>query len=180
MKKFLFLSGLVALLLCLAQNASAQYAGPIHRDGYQFVTNNGQVLTDQQLIDLVGSDIYEQTIVGARKQLKAGKALIWGGGATAVAGVAVIVGGAALIASNTHQDSGYTVFDNENMAYAGAAVMTGGYLLLALGSAAVTAGVPLNMIGKSRLNWVENSYNHGEISYNIGLTPNGVGFALRF
>ena len=73
--RFAFFCGIVAALLCLTQNANAQYA----RDGYHIVNQNGVALSNQEIIDLVGVDVYEQTVLGAWKQYKAGKSLITGG-----------------------------------------------------------------------------------------------------
>jgi hypothetical protein len=73
--RFAFFCGIVAALLCLTQNANAQYA----RKGADLVSQNGVVLSDQDIVNLVGSDVFEQTVVGARKQYKAGKSLITGG-----------------------------------------------------------------------------------------------------
>ena len=98
MRKALILCGLVAALMCLAQNANAQYA----RKGANIVDQKGAVLSDQELISIVGNDIYEQTVIGARKQFKAGKKLITGG----IIGIGV--GFAGLVAAAVKmQDAGY-------------------------------------------------------------------------
>ena len=76
MRKALILCGFVAAFLCLAQNANAQIAGPIHRDGAFLADQRGNILSNQEVLTLVGQDIYNQTYVGAQKQRKAGKALI--------------------------------------------------------------------------------------------------------
>jgi hypothetical protein len=56
-----------------------------------------------------------------------------------------------------------------------------GSVATALGGTALTVGIPLKIIGQSRLNWVENDYNDRQrISLNVGATPSGVGLALRF
>ena len=73
MRKALILCGFVAAFLCLAQNANAQIAGPIHRDGAFLADQRGNILSNQEVLTLVGQDIYNQTYVGAQKQRKAGK-----------------------------------------------------------------------------------------------------------
>ena len=73
--RFSIFCGLVAAFLCLAQSANAQYA----RKGADLVNQNGVVLSDQDIIDLVGGNIFDETVIGARKQYKAGKSLITGG-----------------------------------------------------------------------------------------------------
>ena len=66
MKKVLIFCGLVAAFLCLAQNANAQYVGPIHREGANLADQRGNILTDQEVLTLIGSDVYEKTYVGAQ------------------------------------------------------------------------------------------------------------------
>ena len=73
--RFAFFCGLVAALLCLTQNANAQYA----RKGADLVSQNGFTLSDPEIISIVGNDVFDQTVIGARKQYKAGKGLITGG-----------------------------------------------------------------------------------------------------
>jgi hypothetical protein len=180
MKKLLILCGLVAACLCLAQTASAQYAGPIVRKGVNLVDRNGNVIPDGALMDIVGADVYSKTVVGARKQMKAGRALIWSGAAGMLVGTAGMVAGTVLIANNAHIGSnGKMVYDNEDKAAAGAGIYLAGGLLLGAGAIALDAGIPLAIIGKKRLNWVADHTN-GVVSYNIGATPNGVGIALNF
>ena len=82
--RFAFFCGLVAALLCLTQNANAQYA----RKGADLVSQNGFTLSDQEIISIVGNDVFDQTVVGARKQYKAGKSLITGGVLGICAGLA--------------------------------------------------------------------------------------------
>lgn len=159
MRKALILCGIVAALLCLAQNANAQYA----RKGANIVDPQGTVLSDQALIDIVGNDIYEQTVIGARKQFKAGKKLITGG----IIGIGV--GLAGIVAAGVKmQDAGYD--GNWEAAIENDPAVAGLYLLGAgatsLGGSALSAGIVLKTIGKKRLNWVSDQC--------------GVGIALNF
>ena len=54
MKKILIISGIIAAFLCLAQNANAQIAGPIHRDGAYLADQRGNILSNQEVLTLVG------------------------------------------------------------------------------------------------------------------------------
>ena len=184
MKKVLILSGLVAAFLCLAKNANAQYIpSQIHRDGASFVDERGRDLSDSELIDAIGEDIFQETVIGARKQYTAGRKLLVSGIAGTGVGLLGIVGGAALIgAAGPHQNSNNEVyFDDRDKAEAGAVVLAIGTVAVALGGTALSAGIPLKVIGQSRLNWVENDYNERHAaSLHLGATPNGVGLAFRF
>ena len=56
-----------------------------------------------------------------------------------------------------------------------------GSVATVLGGTALSAGIPLKVIGQSRLNWVENDFNERHTaSLHLGATPNGVGLAFRF
>ena len=178
MKRFAILCGIIAALLCLTQNASAQYA----RKGANIVDKSGYVLSDSQLIKLVGNDVFDQTVVGARKQYKAGNKLLWGGIAGVGAGVAC-----AVLMSVRMVNEGYYGVTHENLKeiiekdptlvalYAGSSALT------SLGGTAFTAGVVLKTIGKKRLNWVEDQANAARgYSLNVGTTPNGMGLYLTF
>jgi hypothetical protein len=62
-----------------------------------------------------------------------------------------------------------------------AGMVLGGTLLMAVGGIALDAGIPIAIIGKKRLNWVADDYNARKgLTYQIGATPSGVGFALNF
>ena len=182
MKKVLILSGLVAAFLCLAQNANAQYAGPIHREGANLADQRGNILTDQEVLTLIGQDIYDQTYVGAQKQRKAGKALIWSGAGGLVGGTVLYGVGLSKIAGEVNQNSSKDEIQTALEKHPGSAGMVlGGTLLMAAGAIALDAGIPLAIIGKKRLNWIADDYNARKgVAYQVGATPNGVGIALRF
>ena len=194
MKKIAILCGLVAALLCLTQRANAQYV-QIHRDGAGFVDNRGTHLTNQEIRDLVGEDVYFDTVVGAQKQYRIGRNLIRGGAITAGAGLVSALTGVALIAANSedrlvvHNDPQYYGYrervytDEDEFATAtGALFLVGGYLAMFTGATLLEVGIPLKIIGQSRLNWVENDYNDysRNVSLHVGAAPNGVGLTLKF
>ena len=182
MKKVLIFCGLVAAFLCLAQNANAQYVGPIHREGANLADQRGNILTDQEVLTLIGSDVYEKTYVGAQKQRKAGKALIWSGVGGMVGGAVLYGVGLSKIAGDVNQNSSKDEIQTALEKHPGSAGMVlGGTLLMAAGAIALDAGIPLAIIGKKRLNWVADDYNaRKNLAYQVGATPNGVGLALRF
>lgn len=177
MKHFACICGLIAAFLCLAQNANAQYAGPIQRKGANLVTSQGNPIPDQELVKIVGEDIYNQTVVGARKQLKAGKGLIWGGVGGVVLGLAGSVVTGLELGKSQYNDL-QTAIEHDGTI---AALYLGSTVVMSLGATAISAGIPLSVIGKKRLNWVADDYNaRKNLTYQAGLTPNGVGFALNF
>ena len=182
MKKFTLFCGLVAACLCLAQNANAQYAGPIHRSGAYLADMRGNILSDHEVLNLIGEQIYDETYVGAVKQKKAGKTMIWTGLLGTGVGLAGVVAGSMMVAENAHKDSGNNVvYDNEDKAKTGAMLLAGGYVLSAVGGVLLDIGIPVSIIGKKRLNWVADDYNARKgLTYQIGATPSGVGFALNF
>lgn len=178
MKRFAIICGIIAACLCVSFNASAQYVdGPIHRSGANFVDINGNILTDQQIVKVVGDDIFEKTVVGARKQFKAGKGLIWGG----IAGIGVGVVG-TLVSLVKMSDAGYEDIDSavENDPAIGA-MFLGSTGLVSAGCSATTAGIVLKTIGKKRLNWVEGEANAANnYTFNFGAAPSGLGLTLTF
>ena len=186
MKKIISLCGLVAAFLCLAQNANAQYLpNQIHRDGAGFVDEHHRMLSDGELIDVVGLDVYEQTILGARKQYTAGRKLITGGAIGMGAGLLGTLAGVVLFNEGSavyYEDGHFPRYEIEDEAgIGGAALIALGACAIAAGSAALCAGIPLKVIGQSRLNWVENDYNERQgYTLHVGAAPHGVGLTLNF
>ena len=172
--RFAFFCGIVAALLCLTQNANAQYA----RKGADLVSQNGVVLSDQDLVNLVGSDVFEQTVVGARTQYKAGKSLIPGG----IIGIGAGLAGAFV----TGYKAGQAGYNDMQTALSDDGSIAALYLASAaaasLGSAALTGGIVMKIIGNKRLDWVSEEANRvsGNVSLNVGATPNGMGIVLNF
>ena len=172
--RFAFFCGIVAALLCLTQNANAQYA----RKGADLVSQNGVVLSDQDIVNLVGSDVFEQTVVGARKQYKAGKSLITGG----IIGIGAGLAGAFV----TGYKAGKAGYNDMQTALSDDGSIAALYLASAaaasIGSAALTGGIVMKIIGNKRLDWVSEEANRvsGNVSLNVGATPNGMGIVLNF
>ena len=192
MKRIALLCGLVAVFMCLTQSAKAQYT-QIHRDGAGFVDNRGMALSNQEVRELVGDDVYFDTVVGAQKQYRIGGNLIRGGAITLGAGFASALGGAALLIGNGGHDyypgqdqsqrrSYYDHEYDEAVDAVGVVLLTGGYVAMLVGGALLEVGIPVRIIGQSRLNWVENDYNDysRNVSLHVGAAPNGVGLTLRF
>jgi hypothetical protein len=172
MKKVLILCGFIAAFLCLAQNANAQYA----RKGANLVDMNGTVLSDQAIINLVGNDVFEQTVIGARKQYKAGNGLIIGGIVGMGAGLAGAVLTGKAIADRGYSDMETAISHDGSIA----AMYIGSSALASLGFTALSGGIAFKTIGKKRLNWVADHANGVAMTYHVGATPNGLGVALQF
>ena len=178
MKKLAILCGIIAALLCLTQNASAQYA----RKGANIVDKSGYVLSDSQLINVVGQDIFDQTVIGARKQIKAGNGLLWGG----ILGIAAGIGGAVYTGVKIGK-AGYSVESYEDIKRIAqddpsiAGLYLGSTALMSVGGTAFSAGIILKNIGKGRMNWVKDQANAAKgYSLNVGATSNGMGLYLTF
>ena len=185
MKKSTIISGVIGALMCLAFNANAQYLPTqIHRDRADFIDNRGMFLSDQELIGLVGEDVFFETVVGARKQYNTGRKLVISGAAGLGVGLAGMLAGTAMIAAAgpTQTSNGTTYFDDEELAVGGAAVLVLGSIATALGGTALSVGIPFKAIGQGRLNWVENEYNDRarDYSLHVGSAPHGIGLTLNF
>ena len=171
--RFAFFCSIVAALMFLTQNANAQYA----REGATLENINGVVLSDQDIINLVGNDIFEQTVVGARKQYKAGTSLITGSIFSISAGLSGL-----LITSYKVSDGRYrtyqAAFKNDGSILA---LYLGSEVALALGWAALNTGITLKTIGMKRLDWVSEECNKvSDVSFHVGAAPHGMGLTLRF
>ena len=179
MKRIALLCGIIAALVCLTQSASAQYA----RKGANIVDKSGYVLADSQLINIVGQDVFDQTVVGARKQIKSGNGLLWGGILGIAGGIAgAVFTGVKMNEAGYTQISGYDdIKDLVENDPGIAAMYLGSTALMSLGGTAFTAGVVLKTIGKKRLNWVKDQANAAKgYSLNVGTTPNGMGLYVTF
>jgi hypothetical protein len=183
MKKALIFCSLVAAFLCLTQNANAQYATYLQRHRGSLMNERGTILTDAQVLDLVGDEIFNETYVGAKKQYKVGRKLVGGGAAGTIVGLALLGTGAVIVDQNTHyaEDGTTIIYDDEAKTDVGVVLALGGALMSSLSAAALAVGIPFSVIGKKRLNWIADNYNAGgNMTYRIGATPNGVGIALNF
>ena len=185
MKRIAILCGFIAAFLCIAQNACAQYTTSLHRDHGNLVDARGNILTAAEVRNLVGDQIYNETYVGAKKQYKTGRKLVWGGVSGTVVGLGAAVGGSYLVGKNAHlEGSGedqHLVYDDEQKAGLGALLFTGGTIMASLSAIALEVGIPFAIIGKKRLDWVADNYNSGvNLTYHVGATPNGIGLAVQF
>ena len=186
MKKALILCGIVAAFLCFARNANAQYVTTLQRDHGNLIDQRGNLLSDVEIRNLVGDDIFNETYVGAKKQYAAGRKLVWGGAAGTVVGIGAMVGGQYLFANNTYwagnEDNPQTLhFSDEEKGKLGLVLCAGGLLMTRLSSIALEVGIPFYVIGKKRLDWVADNYNTGvNLTCHVGATPNGFGLALQF
>lgn len=177
MNRTVLLVGCFLALLCLAQNANAQYATSLHREHAKLVDDRGLTLSDNEVLNLIGDDIYNETYVGAKKQCKAGRALIWSGAASTVAGVGMMMWGQELFTDSPYMHG----LGTETQGQVGLALCLGGLLVTSLGSAALDVGIPLSIIGKRRLDWVADNYNSGtNLTCHFGATPHGLGLTLQF
>lgn len=157
-KKLIYIIGLVIALM-IPQKVEGQY---INRKGSEFINQDGIRLSDSELIDVFGSDIYSETIVGARKQYNIGRKCILAGSILYAVGIAGSV---------------YEYYEGFNTDFG--PIMT--YLLLYGGGAALDVGFPLYFIGKSRLDWAESHVNSSpNYSMVIGSTSNGIGLSIKF
>ena len=183
MKKFVLT--LVVLLTGLIPALSQVRSLPTLENKMGTFYLDGQELTPQQLEQLVGSEIFDQTYTPASRQLKASKILYIAGGVTAGVGLIGTIAGSALILSSkagqkAAKGGQITEKDVDQQAIAGSAVTMAGGILLGLGGAALSVAIPLNVIGASRLNWIQNQFNEKQLNASFGLQPNGIGFSLQF
>ena len=181
--RFTFFCGLLAAFLCLSQSASAQYAGSVHRHKANLVDAQGIILSDAEVIDLVGEEIFHETYVGAQKQYRAGRKMIIGGAIGAGACMALSVAGFNLAYDSAYlSENGKIGFRNEGEAIVGFVCYYGGLVAAGLGLSVIEAGIPLQIIGKKRLDWVaeEGSKAASNVTFHVGATPNGMGLTLRF
>lgn len=188
MKKFLVLA---AAFLAASVIASAQYLPNTlnqYRAGLE--DENGHVLTDQEVFQIIDEDIYNETYTGACTQYKVGKALTIGGAVGAGLGLAATIGGAVAVAYGVQtnhivleQVNGvYQYKDADDKGKLALIGYAGGIALLAAGDLCLSVGVPLLVIGKKRLQWVADDYNHNvaPAAVRFGLTEYGAGLVMRF
>lgn len=190
MKRVASLTVLFVACLCLALNAKAQYVHQIQRDHADFVNQDGRRLSDDELIDLIGEDIYFNTVVGARKQYNVGRKLLVGGLIGMGAGYLAASSGSYMLVEISErrvrrelEDSGryYNTWPESFYAAAGTVLAITGYAALFSGFMALEAGIPLKTIGKNRLDWVEDDFNgHQNLTCRFGPTDHGFGLSLVF
>ena len=184
MKKLFVICVLLAACMGFAQEMKAQFAGPIVCKDANLVDRNGNILSDDDIIGLVGEDIFAETVTGARNQLKAGKGLIIGGAAGIGTGLvfAVITG---VVAANNRENFDRDLRDghrdNYSFGYAPALYLCS-VALTSAGTLALGGGIALRSIGKSRLGWVAEQCNprSGGVTLEWSATPAGAGIVMRF
>ena len=191
MKKIIVLAIAAVAFIASSVVANAQYRPSSlsqHRAGLE--DENGHELTDQEVFQLIGEDVYNQTYVGASKQYKTGKILTIVGAATGGVGlVGTIAGAVATTYAIEHNHVTFeekngqkVVKDMDNKAALAVVGLVGGVTLLSAGVVCLSAGIPLNVIGKKRLDWIATEYNHNNYSANIrfGAGRYGTGVVLSF
>ena len=191
---FVVLSALAALIF--TQTASAQYYPEyLSVSKGKLVDQNGAVLTDTEVLNAIGADIYNQTYSGARKQYKTGGPLIIAGAITTGVGVMGVVGSAAVLSykyksnlpvyiNNIRKDpkSINDIPDNKWFA-AGMLGLYVGSMLAAAGDIALMVGIPLRVIGAKRLNWIADDYNGNaapQAYVRLGAGQYGTGLVIDF
>ena len=120
--------------------------------------------------------IYEQTVIGARKQYKAGRALITGGIIGIGAGVAGAVLTGVKVAKAGYSDVEAAVQKDASIA----AMYLGSTAIMSLGATALSGGIVFKTIGKKRLDWVAGQANGVNLTCQFGPTSDGMGLSLRF
>ncbi len=145
--------------------------GQIRYRGGDLVDSKGNVIKPEDIRFYIGNQIYEDTYVGARKQLRSGKTLVWIGAPVAVAGIVMMIAG---LNSMEYDDGEYYDYG----------LYSAGLLAGLAGSTCIDVGIPLLVIGKKRLEWIADDYNgrlHGSRRQPyISTSSKGFGIALNF
>ncbi|MDD7454729.1 MAG: hypothetical protein PUK70_00520 [Bacteroidales bacterium] len=161
--------------------------GQIKYMGGDLVDSEGNVIKPEDIRFYIGNQIYEDTYVGARKQLRSGKTLVWIGAPVAVAGIVMMI-------------AGLNSMEYDDGEYSHAGLYAAGLLTGVAGGACIDVGIPLLVIGKKRLKWIVDDYNSrlasGDGSYHsvqingrlpgsrsqpyISTSSRGFGLALNF
>lgn len=179
MKRFFVICILLAASMGFAQEMKAQFAGPIVRKDANLVDRNGNILSDEDIIGLVGSDVFEETVVGARRQLKAGKGLIIGGAAGIGTGLVFAVFSGVEMAKSRDN----AARNNRSYNYGpGAGLYLCSVAFTSLGLTALGGGIAFRAIGKGRLGWVADQCNSHKTVATLewSATPAGAGLVMRF
>lgn len=201
MKRILLLTSALLLLVpfvAKAQNPAEGRAlpGPYRFNDHVDISRgdfyyNGQELTDWETRQVIGNEIFDQTYAPALRQRKTGMILSTIGGVIAgIGGIVAIAGISNMEGELVHtwyQDSNGRTWGDEysyhdNLDTAGAAFLAG-TAIFAGGSAMLSAGIPLLIIGQKRLNWVEEDTNQKisqRASLNLSSGHNGFGLCLAF
>ncbi len=137
--------------------------GQIRYRGGDLVDSKGNVIKPEDIRFYIGNQIYEDTYVGARKQLRSGKTLVWIGAPVAVAGIVMMIAG---LNSMEYDDGEYYDYG----------LYSAGLLAGLAGSTCIDVGM--------RLEWIADDYNgrlHGSRRQPyISTSSKGFGIALNF
>lgn len=173
MKRFVLI--LVAFLALGASFAHAQVKPDcLTVKKGQFFDQNGSVISSSQLQQIIGNQVFNDTYVGALKQYKTGKSLIiWGAIGAGIGWLGYFGFAAAYVNKYGTNYKNGQMPDDPLMGG-----MLGGLVVGSLGSAALAAGIPLNVIGKKRLNWIADDYNAKASTVSLKVTGSPVGYGL--
>lgn len=143
---------------------SGTFSGGVMKKKGDYLRLDGRKLFDDEVEAIIGSTVYKETYVGARKQIKLANTLL--------------LTGAGLFATGL---SGIAIWAYD---YGGDGLYVASYLTMLLGGVCIDACIPISIIGSSRMKWVAEDYNRrssgNQASINFGVQQNGVGLALRF
>ncbi|MBR1872458.1 MAG: hypothetical protein IJ795_04550 [Bacteroidales bacterium] len=150
---------------------------------------NGVKLSPYEVSQVIGSEIYNETYVGASKQRRIGMTLIKVGAPVTGAGLVMIVTGSIYLGTSRNINT-YTDVQGVNhvSASVNSAGVTAGTVLFALGTIGVVAGgialevgIPFAAIGSGRMRWIAEDFNQKSAPrMQFGLQPHGVGLSLNF
>lgn len=172
------------ILAAVAAFAASAQAPTLERNG-RFLSSNGVRLSDQEVRSIISPSVYSETYEGARKQMNVGRTIrTCGFIGLGVGTAAFIIGGANFAIIETYDSNGNVTereFDGPAIAAVGFA---GGLVLMAASLSAIEISIPFSVIGKKRLDWVAEDYNHpghaSNVSLDFGAQRNGFGLALNF
>lgn len=155
MKRFLFV---LSFLLTLSFAAQGQL-----RWDHGKILRGDKVLSEQEILDAIGNEVYEETYVGALRQRNAGRGLVISGGVVTAVGLGAYIG------------SAYGLTQGNKGFYPLGVLSIG---TMAIGSTLLAVGIPLLVIGNKRLHWVVDNANQQPMI--ITPAPSGVGLCLNF
>lgn len=172
MKK-LFSVILIATAITLCTNAYAQrpdYSDETEQMLMRYKSGRlslgGCKLSDLEVKNIIGEQVYYETYLGARHQRKVGTWL-------ASFGAVVTIGG--------------IVLESHGISWGDPAFYYSGLAVDAVGMAMIGGGIAYLCIGRGRLRWAASDYNERNVydrdravSLEFGPTASGVGLSLRF
>lgn len=184
-----FLTTLTCVLFAACLQASAQYLpNSLDVSRGKLTDERGIVLSDQQVLEAVGQQIFDETYRGATRQYAAGKNLILGGaiatGAGATVALVSLLAWGDAVYSYVYNDYRYDGYDyhNEGQAVTAALCYYAGALVASAGFTALSAGIVFKSIGRGRLNWIADEYNEHNrpVTMRFGAGQYGTGLVVTF